>query len=218
MMKVNAVTPVQETATSSSPVRRPAPSSPQSLHALTDYPLTAKLLGLVIVVVACSSKSEPTKGREPRPKADGAITHEERCPGVRAVWTGDRTDGYEHYKRLRLEIEGGKRRTRDIEKFDSDTRGFGIFSPDCKRVLLLQSRMGPFHIVRVSRLAAYADGAEPDHVLAGEPSEDGISGTGVFRRGAWVSNTEVSYTWGCCEPAITTRFVLPEHRVAPSVP
>lgn len=163
----------------------------------------------VLALVACSKS-------EPRALPDGPISHEERCPGVRAVWTGTRGDGYERYERLTLELAGGQRWARDIE--DHDSPGFGVFSPDCQRVLLLQSRMGPFHVVRLTRLPAYAGGAEPDHVLAGEPSDDGVSGTGVFRGGAWVSSREIAYTWGCCEPAITTRFVLPEHRVTPSYP
>lgn len=165
---------------------------------------------LVISLVACSSKAAQP------PLADGPLSREERCPGVRAVWTGTRSDGYEHYERLTLELAGGKRWTLDIEEHDSP--GFGVFSPDCQRVLLLQSRMGPFHVLRLTRLAAYVDGAPPDYVLAGEPSEDGVSGTGVFRHGAWLSSREIAYTWGCCEPAITTRFMLPEHRVTPSYP
>lgn len=174
-----------------------------------------KLVAILFLCAACSSKSEPPPSGDQPAKSDGPITHEERCRGVRAVWKGEHADGYDHYNELVLEIDGGMRWTRDISEFDSDARGFKIFSPDCKRVLLLQSRLGPFHIVRVDRLAAYAAGEQPEHVLAGEWPSDGISGTGVFRRGAWASNNVVSYTWGCCEPAITTRYVLPTHEVTP---
>jgi len=78
-----------------------------------------------------------------------------------------------------------------------------------KHVLLLKSRYGPYHVVRTDRLRAYLRGAKPDHVLDGVKDPNGITGTGVFRAGGWVSSDEIAYTWGCCDPPITTRFWLP---------
>lgn len=89
---------------------------------------------------------------------------------------------------------------------------FDIFSPDCKHVLLLYSHNGPYHIVRTARLAEYLRGGKPAHVLAGKPDRKGVTGTGVFHDGAWLSNNEVSYQWGCFDPPITTRFKLPAGR------
>jgi hypothetical protein len=145
-----------------------------------------------------------------------AVEHRVTCGGVTAIWTGENDGDFDRWTKLELAIvpapepaiDGHTRVvTRDLA--DHDEVAFDIFSPDCRRVLLLQSRYGPFHVVRTHELAAYLEGAPPERVLRGTPDPAGITGTGVFRGGGWISNTEVAFTWGCCDPPITTRVVLP---------
>lgn len=40
-----------------------------------------------------------------------------------------------------------------------------VFAPGCRWVLLLQDRFGPYHLVKLERLAAYLGGASADAVL-----------------------------------------------------
>jgi hypothetical protein len=164
----------------------------------------------LLVIAASSSKPESVPAPATSETAK-AIEHEERCQGARAIWRGERT-AYDVYRTFSLEVAGVPRPwTRELDGSDGD-KPFKLFSPDCKRILLLQTELGPFHIVRVDRLDKYLAGEPPDHVLAGEVDPSVASGTGVFRRGVWLSNTEVAYTWGCCEPPITTKFTLPDTR------
>jgi hypothetical protein len=179
---------------------------------------TAMFLGLI----ACSSRADKPGVRDDthasgklQPAArdaavSGSIEHESRCGNVRAVWRGERSEGIEAYETLTIEIPASKAWTLSLEDIPRDAWSFDIFSPDCKHVLLLQSRLGPYHVVRTDRLAEYAAGGKPDYVLAGEPDPKGVTGTGNFHDGVWVSNSEVTYQWGCCDPPITTRFKLPK--------
>lgn len=82
------------------------------------------------------------------------------------------------------------------ELFFSDWR-FGIFSPDGKRVLLLQDRFGPYHVVRTARLKDYLGGhAQPDEIV-GRKRKTGETAA-VHEDGAWLSNTEIRYFTVCC--------------------
>ncbi|HTL33441.1 MAG TPA: hypothetical protein VL326_09960 [Kofleriaceae bacterium] len=136
------------------------------------------------------------------------IEHRMSCGNVTAIWRGERIDGrYDHYDSMWLEVRG--RAPVEVTADDSpELATFDVFSPDCKHVLILRSRSGPYHIVATARVAAYLDGAKPDHVLAGERSSDGITGSGVFHDGGWISNDEVGYQWGCCDPPVFTRYKL----------
>jgi len=175
-----------------------------------------KLLAILLLWAACSSKSDPTSRREEPAKPDGQITREDprdhppfkieyrrKCNDVTAVWRGMREYGEDYYNEISFEIPGtkGPVHLKDLKL------ELNIFSPDCRHVLLLPD---VYHIVRVDRLAAYAAGAPPDYVLAGKPDPKGEYGTGVFRDGRWISNGEVQYDWGCCDPPTTSRFVLPK--------
>lgn len=136
------------------------------------------------------------------------IEHRLTCGDVTAIWRGERIDGrYDHYDSLWLE-PAGRAAVRISADDESELDSFDIFSPGGKHVLVPTSRWGPYHIVATSRIAAYLDGAKPDHVLAGERDPDSISGTGVFHDGKWISNDEVSYQWGCCDPPVLTRYRL----------
>jgi hypothetical protein len=163
-----------------------------------------------LVFVACSSSSVDKPPPREQPASPKPVAHEQRCGGVTATWRGERRGGSDLYTSLTLEIPGvAKPWTRDLLELAPDARTTDLFSPDCRYALILVGREGPYHIVRTDRLAAYVAGARPDFELAGEPDPKGITGTGVFRGGGWVSNTEVAYTWGCCEPPITTHFTIP---------
>lgn len=72
---------------------------------------------------------------------------------------------------------------------------FDVFSPDGKRVLLLQDRFGPYHVVRVDRLKAYLQGkAAPDEVVLA-PVKAGEAAL-VHANARWVSPTEFTYEVG----------------------
>lgn len=149
---------------------------------------------------------------EPTPQP---VVHEQHCGDVKATWHRDRADdGTDHWDSLVIAVDGHARTwTQDLTDFAPDARTTDLFSPDCQHLLLLTSRTGPYHIIRTDRMAAYLDGAQPDFTLAGErtplPDGEGFAGAGVFQGGGWLSNTKVAYTWGCCDPPVTTEFELP---------
>lgn len=132
--------------------------------------------------------------------ADRKVT----CGDVIAIYRPKLVDGIPTYN-LRFEHQGKKSKWLELQNRVED---FDLFSPDCSRVMLLKSRYGPVDVVSVKRLDAYLHGAKPDFVLTGDRSTDGITSTGVFRDGSWLSNDEVAYTWGCCDPPITTTYTL----------
>jgi len=77
-----------------------------------------------------------------------------------------------------------------------------IFSPDGKRVLLLQNRTGPYHVVRASRLRAYLRGrAKPDEIVGQipKPSEmAAIHAPAFYDKARWLSATRFRYVVSCC--------------------
>jgi hypothetical protein len=170
----------------------------------------------IVLLFACSRDREPARKTPPAiaPPAQEIeiparpIEHRLSCGGVTAIWRGERIDGrYDHYASMWLEVKG-RAPTRVTADDDPELQSFDIFSPDCKHVLILRSRWGPYHVVATTRVAAYLDGAAPDHVLAGQRDPDSISGTGVFHDGGWIANDEVGYEWGCCDPPVFTRYKL----------
>ncbi|MFT3700129.1 MAG: hypothetical protein QM831_43690 [Kofleriaceae bacterium] len=144
------------------------------------------------------------------------MTHEQRCASVKAVWHGQHDAGFsgDRWESLEITVDGHpKPWIRDLTELAPEARTTDLFSPDCKHALLLKSRGGPYHVIATEKLAAYLDGAPPDYVLDGErtklPDGEGTTGVGVFRGGAWTSDTSIEYTWGCCDPPVTTKFELP---------
>jgi len=105
--------------------------------------------------------------------------------------------------------DGGKPITIDLEDVPRANWSFSIFSPDCQRILILLSRGGPYHVVRLDHFARYAAGEPPELELRGKPDPETGTGAGNLRDGAWISNTEISYAWGCCDPPIVERVVIP---------
>jgi hypothetical protein len=165
-----------------------------------------RFVGL-LVLATCSA---PPVER-PAPATDlHAIEHVESCPGARATWRGKREDGNDVYSTLTLVADAGKPITIDLEDVPRANWSFSIFSPDCQRVLLLLSRGGPYHVVRLDRLARYAAGEPPELELHGNPDAKAGVGAGNLRDGSWNSNTEISYAWGCCDPPTVERMVIPQ--------
>ena len=169
---------------------------------------------VLVVVAGChrsiSDENSPA-APAPRPEpvlAPRVLEHRVTCGRVTAIWRGNADDGFDVYDSLAFEIGGRTRKFRGELVGHGESFTFDIFSPDCRRVMLLQSRLGPYHVVRTDQLAAYLDGAPPEYVLAGERDPAGITGTGVFRDGGFINDNEVGYTWGCCDPPITTTVKL----------
>lgn len=162
----------------------------------------------MLVLSGCSSPQveRPTPPAEPH-----VIEHVESCPDAQAKWQGTRDDGNDTYSMLTLTADGAKPIRIDLEDVPRANWSFSIFSPDCQRVLLLLSRGGPYHVVRLDHLARYAAGEPPELELHGKPDPKAGTGAGNLRDGAWISNTELSYSWGCCDPPIVERVVIP-HR------
>ena len=67
-------------------------------------------------------------------------------------------------------------------------------SPDGRWLFLPQDHYGPFHIVAVERVAAYLQGAAPDHVL-GHQSAEGESAW-VHAGAGWTGESTFSYRAG----------------------
>jgi hypothetical protein len=74
----------------------------------------------------------------------------------------------------------------------SDIR-FDVFSPDCKHVLLLQDRFGPYHLVATARLADYLDGKGPPDKAFDSGYETSAL---VHHSAAWLSNDELEFRAG----------------------
>lgn len=67
-----------------------------------------------------------------------------------------------------------------------------LVSPDCRWILVLQDRFGPYHLVRVEHLEAYAAGRRaPDAALSAQHP------TGLVHHDAvWLSNTRYRFLAG----------------------
>ncbi len=83
------------------------------------------------------------------------------------------------------------------ELFFSDWR-FDIFSPEGRRVLLLQDRFGPYHVVSVDKLRAYLERKiDPDQVLTGA-APAASSPAGVHDDGRWTLSDTIEFKFTCC--------------------
>lgn len=170
-----------------------------------------------LLLAACSSRrvERPIANAAPKDAAQSiddsvvSIEHVETCPGARATWRGERENGNETFTTLTLVGDAAKPIKIDLENVPRANWSFAIFSPDCTRVLLLLSRTGPYHVVRVDHLARYAAGERPEMELDGKPDPKTETGTGNLRDGVWLSNTEIAYAWGCCDPPVQERVVIP---------
>lgn len=76
--------------------------------------------------------------------------------------------------------------------YDTDWN-FNIFSPDGKFIALLQSRFGPYHIIRASNLREYLLGKRvPDFITSWNPPKDGIF-VPVHKSQEWRSSEEFCF-------------------------
>lgn len=72
-----------------------------------------------------------------------------------------------------------------------------IFSPDGKRVLLLQNRYGPYHVVRTSRLKDYLRGRAKADEIVGQIPKPGETAA-IHEEARWLSATRLRYVVACC--------------------
>jgi len=70
---------------------------------------------------------------------------------------------------------------------------FDIFSPDCSTVALLQDHYGPYHLVPVSKLAEYLEGAHVSVAVNASGEE-----ASVLTSGRWLSPTMFEFFAMCC--------------------
>jgi hypothetical protein len=138
------------------------------------------------------------------------------CAGTTAIWSGhdpNETEGdypiTYGFETLAFRFDTGPHAGSTLEfvpagaLYFSDWR-LDIFSPDCRRVLLLQDRFGPYHVVALDRLHDYLLGrAEPEAVLTGCT---GCTSAAVHAEGQWVDADTLAWETGACG---TTEF----HRV-----
>lgn len=98
------------------------------------------------------------------------------------------------------------------EELDFSDWQFDIFAPDGRHVLLQQSPVGPYHIVRADRLKGYLLGAVgPDAVASGHLAD----GRARIVDGArWTSPNSIEFTATCCGEPEKIEFRLPEHQSA----
>lgn len=90
-----------------------------------------------------------------------------------------------------------------------------IFSPDGKRVLLLQDRYGPYHVVRTGRLKEYLRGRTKADEIVGRIPKAGEMAA-VHEDARWLSATELRYVVACCGGRIVKTHRL--HLAAGSKP
>jgi hypothetical protein len=145
-----------------------------------------------------SAQAQPPRPRELHRVSAGDVTA--HFGGVREK--GDRDMPLEYsVTRLWFTFRGDRKRYAFRPKgelFFSDWR-FDIFSPDGRRVLLLQDRFGPYHVVSVDKLRKYLrDEAEPEHILDGSSPGNSTTTAGVHHEGRWTSSDTVEFKFTCC--------------------
>jgi len=141
-------------------------------------------------------RSKPTNRPTVRPRME--VLHTVQLDGVVAEFLGEKVPGgvSERYgvSGLRFVFEDGSKKSFNPrgQLYFSDWR-FDVASPDGANVLLLQDHYGPYHVVSVSRLGEYLNGAEPDWEF-GYKNPEGSAWVHEF--GRWTSATTVAYRAG----------------------
>lgn len=171
--------------------------------------MKALFLFVFFLLTACSSiqiltpkvpapevRTKPANRPVVRPRIE--VLHEVQLGGVVAEFLGEKVPGgvSERYGvvALRFVFEDGSKQSfkPQGQLYFSDWR-FDIASPDGANVLLLQDHYGPYHVVRVDRLAEYLKGGEPDWEF-GYKNPEGSAW--VHEAGRWESTTRVAYRAG----------------------
>ncbi len=174
------------------------------------FRLEVAMIRVCLLLIGISSLAHADTTVEDEPDSKPVpVEHRMTCGDLTAIWRGHREYGHASYQHMSFQWGTGKTHGSTVAVSENvEVDGTAIFSPDCKHVLLPKSRYGPYHIVRSDRLRAYLRGAKPDHVLDGVKDPRGITGTGTFDGGSWISDDEVAYSWGCCDPHIISRYRL----------
>jgi hypothetical protein len=172
--------------------------------------------GLVVLgLLGCTEPAvpepaDPVDVVEPRvePVAPERELATARCATTSAIWRGeDVTEPGSNYPitygfhTLAFRFDTGPHAGQTI---DFDPKGelyfsdwqLDIFSPDCRRVLLLQDRFGPYHVVALDELPDYLLGlAEPEAILTGCT---GCSSAGVHSDSRWIDADILEYETAAC--------------------
>ncbi len=84
-----------------------------------------------------------------------------------------------------------------------------IFSPDGAYILLLQDRLGPYHIVATDKLKDYLAGKRAaNYVVTKKSGYD--EQERIYQNGHWISTNEVQFTVSCCGSSETLTYRLPQ--------
>lgn len=142
-----------------------------------------------------------------------------RCASTTAIWRGhDEREPDSNYPitygfhSLAFRFDAGPHAGTTI---DFDPKGelyfsdwqLDVFSPDCRRVLLLQDRFGPYHVVALDQLPDYLLGrAEPEAVLTGC---SGCSSAAVHENSRWIDADTLEYETAACGTSEVQRVDLP---------
>lgn len=81
---------------------------------------------------------------------------------------------------------------------------FAVFSTGGSFVLLPHGHYGPFHVVRTAHLKDYLLGRRQADEVIGQPA-DAAAPARVLGDAEWLSDTEFSYTAGCCGETVEHR-------------
>jgi hypothetical protein len=176
---------------------------------------------LLVVLVGGCEPSQPSapasKPIEPPSDPGPAIELARKTCGTAptAIWRGHRSEPYDG---VEISIEYGFEQLAFVfadgtelpvepvgTLYFSDWRQ-EIFAPDCKHVVLLQDRFGPYHIVATEHLREYLSGRHPaDHVVAGN---SGCTSAAVHGDARWLDADTLEYGLAACGDAWDVRFEL----------
>lgn len=148
------------------------------------------LAGALLLSCATTPKLQPTS--VPEPTALAAT----RCGDVVALFRGPASDGT---MPLTYSVEslafgfpdGVEKAAKPTGTIEPPHRSLELFSPDCAWVALPQDSAGPYHLVKVSELAAYLDGKQAPVVVEGPKGS-------IVTEGKWTGPTRFEFFASCC--------------------
>lgn len=172
---------------------------------------------LALGLLGCTPEAEPPLVRDPMPEAPPVQElARASCAGVSAIWRGVDPGGeypIEYgFESLAFHFVEGPHAGETIDFEPSGTLFFSdwrreLFSPDCRRVLLLQDRFGPYHVVGREQLPDYLLGrAAPEAILR---SCTGCSSAAVHADAVWIDADTIEYEASACGTVDTLRVDLP---------
>lgn len=131
-------------------------------------------------------------------KAEDTL-HAVQCLAVSAEWLGaaptepnaPRAFGA---TALRFRIDGKPVEFQPAGGLEFSDWSFDVFSPDCRRVALLQDHYGPYHVVKLDGLTAYLAGGSPEAIVEKKGEAEAM----VHGDLRWVSGERLEFTASCC--------------------